>query len=180
MNKSVLTEIDAIAATGKAVIADGGDGVVEVVKAAILADVSASFYLTKEQARAVKDWFWTPERIRRTGLREISDEENERIKSELGLKLTGFRFTPVTCECGHVYGAFDFLQQGIKLHGLDAVRSVFALKNATLFQVNPTFKAVCPVDNRPINKQPGKNRIKLDVWGIEYDCDQYGGCCCCA
>lgn len=144
MNESMLTEIDAIAATGNAVLAGGDDGVVEVVKAAILADVSAAFYLTQEQSRAVKDWYWTPERIRSRGLREVSEEESERIKLELGLDLPNFRFTPKKCECGHLYGAFDFLQQGIKQHGLETVRSVFTLKYATLLQVNPTFKAVCP------------------------------------
>lgn len=173
MNESMLTEIDAVAATGKAVLAGGDDGVVEVVKAAILADVSAAFYLTQEQSQAVKDWYWTPERVRSRGLEIVSTEENERIKSELGLDIPGFRFTPKKHECGHLYGAFDFLQQGIKQHGLETVRSVFNLKYASLFQVNPTFQPICPVDEQPLS-------LTIELGGIEYEGPTYGGCSCCA
>ena len=183
MNESVLTEIDALAASGKAVIGGGDDGVVEVVKAAILADVSASFYLTWAQAQAIKDWYWTPEKIRTRGLEDVSEEESGRIKSELGLDLADFRFTPKECENGHRYGAFEFLQQGIKQHGLETVRAVFALKNATLFQVNPTFQPLCPIHQRPISKSdksPISAGLTINLGGIEYDCSGYGGCCCCS
>jgi hypothetical protein len=176
MDRSLLADIDTVVGTGKAVVAGGDDAVVSVVKDAIESDESVSFYLTRDQARAVKEWYWTPERVRLTGIEPISDEESERIRSELGIdNITNFRYAPLRCECGHTYGAFDFLQQGIRQHGLDAVTAVFGLKTSTFFQVNPSFVPVCPECGRSLMP-----RGLMAAGGGWYDCDEYGGCCCCA
>jgi hypothetical protein len=174
MKDSVLQTIDSIASGRRAVIAGRDDDIVEVVKAAIRADLSVSFYLTKVQTEAVRSWYWTAERIEFTGLKPVSEEEDQRIQDELGLKITNFRYAPFDCDCGHRYGAFEFLQQGVRQHGVESVKSVFSLENATLFQINPTFVPVCPSCGKELG-----NNMKMRGGGW-YDCDGYGGCCCCA
>jgi hypothetical protein len=173
MGDSLLSHVDAVAASGKAVVSADDDTVVALVKKAIESDQSVSFYLTRSQARAIREWYWTPERTRVTGIRPVSPEEDRKIKSELELNVTNFRYAPLECECGHVYGAYDFLAQGIRQHGLEGVKAVFSLTNSTFFQVNPRFVPVCPACERelPMMRQAG---------GGWYDCEEYGGCCCCA
>src|SRR3984957_19360894 len=82
------------------------------------------------QADAVRAWYWTAERIKSSGIRVISSEEKTKIQSELGIENIGsFRCSRIQCENGHTYGAFEFLQQGIREHGAESVKAVFALKN---------------------------------------------------
>ncbi|MER7707677.1 hypothetical protein ABTX81_32850 [Kitasatospora sp. NPDC097605] len=168
----LLTEIDNMVATGKLVASADDQAVIDIVKAVIKSSASVSFYLTRAQAEAIKEWLWTPERTRRAGLRLISEEETERIRAELGVEVANFRFSPIECDCGHTYDAFDFIQQGIREHGLDAVTSVFSLKNSTLLQVNPKFVPICPADNQ--------NLLARSNGGITYESPDYGGCSCCA
>ncbi len=170
MHRASLGAIDDIVAEGKAVVSGADEEIVTLVKRAIEDCRSASFYLTRGQAHAIRDWYWTPERIEQTGLRPISTEEAARIRTELGVTgITNFRYAPMQCECGHIYGAFDFLQQGVRTHGLEAVNAVFSLKNSTFLQVNPTFVPVCPnCDHKLMRSKLGDG---------EYDCEEYGGCC---
>ncbi|EJR61967.1 hypothetical protein IIO_02875 [Bacillus cereus VD115] len=172
MYKSFLNQIDTLAGMGKAIISANECNVVEIVKETIKSGRSASFYLTHEQAQAVKAWYWTPERIKASKLEPVSSDEMARIKDELDIDIKSFRCSRIQCECGHVYGGFEFLQQGLKEHGGEAVRAVFDLKNSMFLQANPTFIPICPNCNQMM-RGPGGD-------GIEYDCEQYGGCCCCA
>ena len=175
MQETTLQRIDEVVKGGKLVVSGDDETMVAIVKAAILNDVSASFYLTQQQAEAVKAWYWTPERIEITGLKPISHEEEERIKTELGVKdIHNFRYAPLRCECGRTYGAFEFFQQGIRQHGLQMVNAVFSLQNSTFFQVNPSFVPICPDCGRALRA------MAEGGGGGWYDCDEYGGCCCCA
>lgn len=168
MYESLLTHIDAIAGSGKAIISTNVPNIVEIVKETINSGRSASFFLTNEQAKAVKAWYWTPERIKASKMEVVSDEEKARIKSELGIEVHSFRCSRVQCECGQIYGGFEFLQQGIREHGANAVRAVFQLKNSTFLQANPTLVPICPNCEQV-----------LDDGCFDYDCDQYGGCSYC-
>lgn len=163
----LLPHIDAAVGSGKAVVSADESNIVDIVKETIKGGRTASFYLTPSQARAVKTWFWTPERVKASRIRVVSDEEKDKIKSELGIEVNSFRCSRIKCVCGHTYGGFEFLQQGVQQHGLDAVKAVFELKSSTFLQANPTFVAICPECQEILRG------------GIEYDCDQYGGCCCC-
>ena len=163
--KDALTHIDAIVGERKAAISADDANIVAIVQETIRSGKSASFYLSHEQAKAVRSWYWTSERIKASGIKAITSEEKARIESELGINIRSFRCSRIQCECGHIYGAFEFLQQGSREHGADAVKAVFALKNSTFLQANPSFVLVCP------------NCHQLLGDGIEYDCDEYGGCC---
>lgn len=173
MSDSLLGHVEVLVGGGKAVASGSDEAIVFLVKRAIEDDLSVSFYLTPEQSRAVREWYWTPERTRFTGIAPISADEERRIRSELGVQVSNFRYAPMTCECGHTYGAYDFLAQGVKRHGLEAVNAVFGLRGATFFQVNPQFVAICPACSRDLSLMKGSG-------GGWYDCDEYGGCCCCA
>ncbi len=167
VDQSFLTHIEAVAANGKATIAADDHNIVEIVKNTIMSGRTASFYLTHEQARAVKAWYWTPDRIKASGIKVVSGEERVRIESTLGIDDIGsFRSTRIECECGNVYGAFEFLQQGIREHGADVVQSVFALKESSFLRANPHLLAICPNCDQLLRGD-----------GFEYDCDGYGGCC---
>ena len=158
--------IEATVGDGKATISADDYTIVAVVQETIRSGKSASFYLSPDQANTVRAWYWTPERVKASGIRVVSSEEKARIESELGIENIGsFRCTRIQCECGHIYGAFEFLQQGIRQHGADAVKAVFALKNSTFLRANPSLVVVCPDCNQLLGG------------GIEYDCDRYGGCC---
>ncbi|MGW0802356.1 hypothetical protein [Nonomuraea sp. NPDC002799] len=173
MDASLLAEIDAMAAYGKIVVSADDENVIALIKDAIENDRSVAFYLTRAQANAITEWYWTPDRVREKGLQEVPGEELERIRSELGIEgITSFRFAPISCACGHDYGAFDFLQQGAREHGLDAVNAIFALKNTKLFQVNPPIVPICPECESAIASSPDD--------GITYESPDYGGCSCCA
>ncbi|MFJ7593186.1 hypothetical protein ACIQZO_38600 [Streptomyces sp. NPDC097617] len=165
MGQSLVNDIDTIVGSGKAVISAEECSVVEIVKEAITSGKPASFYLTMDQAKEVKAWYWTPERIESANMTVVSDEEKSKIKSELDVEVHDFRFSRTKCANGHTYGGFEFLQQGIREHGLDAVKSIFDMKNSTFLQANPTFLMICPTCNE-----------MLRGWGY-YDCDRYGGCC---
>ena len=120
MNRSVLDNIESIAAAGKAVMVGNFSTIEAIVKDAIENERTVSFYLTNAQAEAVRAWYWKPAWVAYTGLREISADEATNISSKLGLdNLKGFRFAAVQCTCGHTYGAFEFLEQGIREHGLE-------------------------------------------------------------
>jgi hypothetical protein len=166
MDKSFLSHIEVITGSGKATISADDHSVVGIVQDAIRSGRTASFYLSPDQANAVRSWYWTPKRVKASGIKTISSEERTRIESDLGIEnIESFRCTRIQCECGEFYGAFEFLQQGIREHGADAVRAVFRLENSTFLRANPSLVVVCP------------NCKQLLGGGIEYDCDKYGGCC---
>ncbi|MGW8557977.1 hypothetical protein [Streptomyces tubercidicus] len=164
MEQSLLTSIDAVVGDGRATISADDSVIVDIVKETIRSGRTASFYLPQHQAEAVKAWYWTSERIKSSNIRVVLEEEKARIRSELGVEVNSFRCSRIECECGQVYGGFEFLQQGVREHGVDAVKAVFEMKNTMLFRANPAFRAICP-------------NCREMLGDLEYDCDQYGGCC---
>jgi hypothetical protein len=171
MKEAILQRIDEVVESGKLVVSGDSQMLVALAKLAILNDLTISFYVSRQQAKEIKEWYWTPERAELVGLLPISREEAAKIK-ELGVddneEVDSFRYCPIKCTCGHVYGAFDFFRQAKDEHGLEMINALFALKSATLFQVNPTFVRICPNCARAL----------LQDCGGSYDSEKYGGCCC--
>ncbi|NUK09321.1 hypothetical protein HRW18_15175 [Streptomyces lunaelactis] len=145
MDSSFLASIEAVINNGKAVISADDTNVVAAVQEALRNGRSATFYVSHTQAAAVNAGDWTPQRIKEAEMEPVTSEEKARIESELGVKDTGSLYSNrIPCECGRVYGAFEFVQQGIAEHGREAVGSVLALENTSVIRVNPVTVAVCP------------------------------------
>ncbi|MCI0767542.1 hypothetical protein [Bacillus sp. TL12] len=145
MNRFSLDDLESVVRGGKAVIAAADSIVIAAVQDAVRKGRTATFYLTRDQFTAVRQWYWTPKRFREYGLEPVSDEEKARIQSELGIKEDDiFYSNRIKCQCGHVYGAFEFMQQGINEHGREAVESVFNLKDTYVMRVNSHQEAICP------------------------------------
>jgi hypothetical protein len=167
----LLAQIESVVAGGMAVMAGEDTVVVAAVKDTINSGRSINFYLSQAQAGAVKSWYWTPERVRNSGLEPISAEEKSKIESTLGIRnIKYFCFSRVTCECGKVYGAFEFLRQGIREHGVDMVNALFALQGVAVLRVNPVFTPICP---------SCEQMLRMDDGCITYEGDTYAGCSYC-
>jgi len=136
--------IDEIVSGGQIVLAADDGSVLATVREAIKSGRTETFYLPRAQADAIKVWYWSPTRIREAGMEPVSPGEKARIESELGVKCTGSAYSnKLSCECGGTYGAFEFLQQGIREHGKDMVEAIFAMKDASVIRVNPNNSAIC-------------------------------------
>ncbi|MEU9143755.1 hypothetical protein [Streptomyces sp. NPDC048349] len=165
MDRTLLDHVEALVGEGKAVFSADDAAVVTLVQETISSGRSASFFLSREQSRLLRDAHWTPERVKASRLEPVSDEEKAKIESELGLGDIGsFRFGAFDCKSGHTFGAYDFLEQGIREHGLDSVKAIFELKNSAFLRVNPHFVVYCPVCDQRMEG------------GITYEGDTYPGC----
>lgn len=176
MKNNSLTTIDAFVGKGNTVVSVEDDHLIPIIEKMIESGKYASFYLPQHQADTVNAWYWTPEWVEATGLEEVSGEEKARIESELGIEDIGpFSSNRIECECGQIYGAFEFLQQGMREHGADVVRGIFALKNAALLHVNPPHVPVCPNCERRLGD--GDVEISAAGRGHYYGKGKYAGCC---
>jgi hypothetical protein len=143
---ALLGIVEAAVQGGKAVVSADNSIIVAMVQEALRAGRTATFYTSPEQAEAVMGWFWTPRRVKEVGLELVSKEEMAKIEYELGIKNPGTWFSNrVPCEnCGHVYGMFEFLQQGLHEHGRNLIDATLELKNTSVLRINPQLKSVCP------------------------------------
>jgi hypothetical protein len=147
-SESWLSSIESIVNGGKAVVSADKGSVVAMMLEALVNGRSATFYVPPAQAQAVMRLFWTPGRVKEYGYEPVSMEERIRMETELGVKDMGPWFSNrIQCPCGGVYGAFEFLQQGIRQHGMEWVGAVVALKNTAVLRINPAQEAFCPKCN---------------------------------
>jgi len=176
-----MADIDDLVGNGSCVLSASDEAVVEIIKKAVEGGISASFYVPQRIADMVSSWYWTAERIRETGVEAVSSNELQRIEKELGLKDV-IRFANRTpCEnCGHVYGAFEFIEQGLRKHGREVVESVLELEESILIRVNPSETSVCPNCSERITEGGLKVGERI-VGGTEvphhYGGGSYAGCC---
>lgn len=144
MKSSSLAEIDAVVGDGRMVMSGDDSAVVAAVQDALKAGRAVTFYLSLGQAEAFKAWYWSPRRIKDRDMQPVSREERDRITSELGVMDIGpAHSNRIDCECGAQYGAFEFIEQGIKEHGKESVDAALALENAYILRVNPVTPAIC-------------------------------------
>jgi hypothetical protein len=143
--RTSLGHFDAAVEHGGCVISAESNVVLSLVKKTTESGAAATYYVTKPQYDAIMDGYWTEERRKYFKLEKVSVEEQQRIESELGIKDVGFLYSNrMSCEnCGSVYGAFEFIQQGIREHGKEPVETALSLANAAVVRVNPTAVAVC-------------------------------------
>jgi hypothetical protein len=162
--RSSLDHFDAAVEAGGCVISAERSVIVSLVQETTRSGKSATYYVTKPQFDEIMDWCWTPERRKHFNLEVVSAEEQQRIESELGIKGAGFIYSNrITCRnCGSVYGAFEFIQQGIREHGREIVETALNLANAAVVRVNPTAVAVCQECGEQLTE------------GHSYICNVYG------
>jgi hypothetical protein len=142
-----LNSIDTVVGAGKAVISADNSIIVAMMQAALRQGRSATFYVSREQGQALMRWYWTPGRIKEIGMEPVSKEERAKIESELGFKCVGGTWfsNRVECPtCGSVYGMFEFIQQGLRQHDRDWIKSVLELKNTAVLRINPALDTFCP------------------------------------
>jgi hypothetical protein len=144
----ILDSIQAVAQQGRAVVSADDSTVVAMMQEALRAGRSATFYVSPAQAQAVTRWYWTPSRVKDFELEPVSKDERARIESELGVKDMGPWYSNrIECQCGGVYGGYEFIQQGLRQHGRQWVGAVVEMKNVSVLRINPTQDAFCPQCN---------------------------------
>jgi hypothetical protein len=145
-SENIFDAIDTIVGNGKAVISSEPSSIIRMVQETLVSGKSATFYISPSEARAVRRWFFTPRRFAALGMNLVSREEIAKITSELGVRDMGwFWSNRAQCPNGHTYGAFEFMQQGIREHGRDWLGAVLELKNASVVRVNPSGDSICPI-----------------------------------
>ncbi|MFE1775324.1 hypothetical protein [Streptomyces sp. NPDC059008] len=177
-----MADIDDFIGSGSCVLSASDEAVLEIIKKAVEGGISASFYVSRGMAEAITSWYWTPERIRETGVEEVSTDELRRIEKELGLKDVIHFANRTPCEnCGHVYGAFEFIEQGLREHGREMVEATLEMKETALIRVNPSEVSVCPKCNEKITEgalKLGERIIGGTPVGHHYGgTSAYAGCC---
>ncbi|WP_051661179.1 hypothetical protein [Bosea sp. 117] len=182
MMQQRLEAAESLVNEGTCVISADYGSILAAVKDAVESGRSATFYVSAETARRINEWYWTPERKKELRVEDISPEEKARIEKELGLRDALVFSNRTPCEkCGNIYGAFEFLQQGLQEHGRSTVEAVMAMRNVALIRVNPTEVAVCPNCSEKITRG-GKLVEGRIVGGTEVPhyyggTRAYAGCC---
>lgn len=144
-SEDLLSSIEATVNAGKAVVTADNSIVISMMLEALKRGWTATFYVPPAQAQAVMRLYWTPRRIKEIGMETVSQEERDKIESELGVKDMGpWLSNRIECPCGGVYGAFEFMQQGLEVHGKNWVGAVVELKNTAVLRINPAQSAFCP------------------------------------
>ncbi|MER7952164.1 hypothetical protein ABTY59_32720 [Streptomyces sp. NPDC096079] len=143
--ESLLSPAEALVRGGRAVVSADDGTVVGLVLDTLAKGRTATFYVSPAQAQAVMRLYWTPRRIKEIGYERVSQEERDKIESELDVRDMGPWFSNrVECPCGGVYGAFEFIEQGLRRHGREWVGAVLELQGAAVLRINPVQDAFCP------------------------------------
>lgn len=141
--------IEGVVNQGKSVVSSDDASTVEWALAAIREGRTATLYVSKPVLQVILKRYWTPKRAEFAGLRPISDDELDRIRTDFGLEIGGYANSLECPNCRHHYSTHEFIQQGIQEHGESAVRSTFSF-NGGVFQINPNQVPVCQTCRRII------------------------------
>jgi hypothetical protein len=137
-----FSAIEGLLDQGKSVISSDDASTIEWALNAVREGRTATLYVSHSVLQAILQRYWTPKRVEFAGLRPISDEEVARIRSDFNLDIDGYANSLECPRCKHHYSTYDFIQQGMKEHGEEAVRSTFSFKGG-VFQINPRQAPIC-------------------------------------
>jgi hypothetical protein len=135
--------IETLVHRGKTVVSSEDSAVIEWAIKTITGGRTATLYLKPTVFEAIRRWYWTPERAEIVGLKPISAEQAARVKSDLNIEVDGYANSLNCPRCGHVYGTYEFIQQGFEEHGEELVRTAFSLRRAAILQINPVQNTTC-------------------------------------
>ena len=176
-----LDEIESLVHHGKTVVSSEESTIIETVFRALEEGKTATFYLKPSIFSAIQKRYWTPDRVDAVGLRPITDEEAARVKADFGIVVDGFANTINCPRCGHGYGTYEFIEQGIREHGEELVKRVFATKWIAIVQVNPAQEPICPQCalhlSVSIGRGPGIGRA--GGYFYNYACKEGNAYACC-
>jgi hypothetical protein len=136
--------IETLVKQGKTVVSAEDSAVIELVMKTIEEGKTATFYLKDVLfTEIIRKRYSTPERATAVNFQPLSSEEAARIKADFNIELDGYSSKETCPRCGSVYGTYEFIQQGIKEHGEEAVRAVFSLEGVSVLQVHPRQNIFC-------------------------------------
>ena len=128
-SESLLSSIEAAVNGGATVVSADSSIIIAMMQEALKIGRTATFYVSPAQAQAVMRWYRTPGRIKEWELEPVSRKERARIESELRLKAPAGFSNSIRCQCGGVYGTFEFMEQALLQHGRDFLEAILALNN---------------------------------------------------
>jgi hypothetical protein len=137
-----FSAIEGLVHQGKSVVSSDDASTIEWALNAIREGRTATLYVSKPILQAILKRYWTPKRVEFAGLRPIPADEVAKIKADFNIEMDGYANSMKCPRCGHHYSTYEFIQQGIKQHGEEVVRSTFSFKGG-VFQINPNQVPVC-------------------------------------
>jgi hypothetical protein len=168
-----LENIQHIVHDGKSVVSGGDAAVINLVMDAIDGNKTMTFYLTPTAFSDVWEQYRRG-RGKDVELVPISHEEADKIKTDFGIEVKGASSVETCPECGADYATYQFIEQGIKEHGREAVKAVFSLENVGVLQVHPRQKISCQHCATALARLP-------TIMGHSYEYDNFKGgryACC--
>jgi hypothetical protein len=138
-----LGAMETLVKQGKTVISAEDSAIIELAMKTFEEGKTATFYLKPIVCTEIMKRYWTPERAKSVGLQPIPTEQADRIKSDFNIEIDGYANSVNCPRCGNVYSTYEFIQQGIKEHGEEAVRAVFSLKEVGILRVHPMQNSIC-------------------------------------
>lgn len=139
-----FSAIETLVHQGKTVVSSEDSAIVRSALKTIAEGRTATFYLKPSVFGAIIRRYWTPELAKAVGLQPISGVQAAKIKSDLNIEVDGYANSLTCPRCEHVYSTYEFIQQGFKEHGEEAVRTAFSLKRVGILQINPLQHPMCP------------------------------------
>ncbi|MEU6038680.1 hypothetical protein ABZ801_25050 [Actinomadura sp. NPDC047616] len=144
MQETEISAIVSLVQQGKTVVSGEASLIVDAVLRATEEHRSATFWVAPEVMNEITSRHWTRERVKAFGLEPVSGEEAGRIKRQFDIDVNGYSNRIECPRCGHIYGMYEFVQQGIEEHGHEFVKGVMSLEGAAVIRVNPVQIPVCP------------------------------------
>lgn len=141
MNAS-FSALEGVVGQGKTVVSLDDASAVEWALDAVREGRTATLYVSKAVLQQILARYWTPKRVEFAGLEPISAEQAAKIRADFGLEIDGYANSLDCPRCKHPYSTYEFIQQGIREHGEEFVRSTFSFKGG-VFQINPKQVPVC-------------------------------------
>lgn len=137
--------IQSMVKQGKTVISAEDSAVIDLALEAIEKHKTATFYLKdalfleiiKRRSEQIAGSPAAPY------LEPLSKEEAAKIKADFKIEMDGASSKETCPRCETVYGTYEFIQQGIKEHGEEAVRAVFSLEGVSVLQIHPRQNNTC-------------------------------------
>jgi hypothetical protein len=127
---------------GKSVVSSDDVSTIEWALNATREGRTATLFVGKHVLQEILKQYWTPKRVEFAGLKPISAEQVAKIKSDFNIDIDGYANSLTCPRCEHQYSTYEFIQQGIREHGEDFVKSTFSFKGG-VFQINPKQVPVC-------------------------------------